>query len=72
MSKQKGYISWKQLVEGEMWADLLIFETMDDAQNVMKTSSTEDFAKNAFAHEFFSFIDQESAKIHLFSVQKSY
>ncbi|MDR2967783.1 MAG: hypothetical protein LBU74_07530 [Methanobacteriaceae archaeon] len=32
MSKQKGYISWKQLVEEETWADLLTWETMDDAK----------------------------------------
>ena len=67
MSKQQGYISWKQLVEGEMWADLLTWETMDDAQKVMDPSCT-----NALAEKFYSFIDQESCKVHLFSVERSY
>ena len=67
ISKQKGYISWKQLVEGEMWVDLLTWETMEDAQSVLNPSGT-----NAMAEEFYSFIDQESCKIHLFSVEKSY
>ena len=71
MSKQKGYISWKQLVEGEMWADLVTWETMEDAQKMMDPnmdpSSISDLEK-----EFCSFIDQESVKMHLFSVAKSY
>ena len=67
MSKQKGYISWKQLVEGEMWADLLTWETMEDAQKILDPNST-----NALAEKFYSFIDQESCEVHLFSVEKSY
>jgi hypothetical protein len=67
MSKQKGYISWKQLVEGEMWADLLTWETMDDAKKILESSST-----NTLAEKFYSFIDPESCKINLFSVEKSY
>ena len=67
MSKQKGCISWKQLLEGEMWADLLTWETMADAQNAMEASGA-----NAFVQEFCTFIDQESVKHHLFSIEKSY
>ena len=67
MSKQKGYISWKQLIDGEIWADLLTWETMDNAEKILESSST-----NALAEKFYSFIDPESCKIHLFSVEKSY
>lgn len=67
MSKQKGYISWKQLVDGEMWADLLTWETLDDAKKALDPSST-----HALAEAFYAFIDQESCKVHLFSVEKSY
>ena len=66
-SKEKGCISWKQLIDGETWADLLIWETMDDAKNSMDASET-----NSLVIEFCSFIDQESVKHHLFSVEKSY
>lgn len=67
MSKQKGFISWKQLLEGEMWVDLLTFEAMDDAQRVSNPSSTNDLAEN-----FYSFINLNSCKVHLFSVERSY
>ncbi|MDR0472227.1 MAG: hypothetical protein LBH43_00910, partial [Treponema sp.] len=30
ISKQKGYVSWKQLFDGKIWADFCTFETMDD------------------------------------------
>ena len=67
MSKQKGYISWKQLREDDMWVDLLTFETMDDAIKVSNPSGTNDLAE-----KFYSFIDPENCKPHLFSVEKSY
>jgi hypothetical protein len=67
MSKQKGYISWKQLVEGELWADLLTWETMDDAKRILDSSSP-----NPLAEKFYSFLDMPSCKVHLFSVEKSY
>lgn len=67
MSKQKGFISWKQLVEGEMWADLLTWETMEDAKKVMADNNT-----SALFVKFCSFIDQESCQAHLFSVEKCY
>ena len=66
-SKAKGFISWKQLIDGETWADLLMWETMDDAKNSMEACET-----NSLVNEFCSFIDQESVKHHLFSVAKSY
>lgn len=67
MSKQKGYISWKQLLDGEVWADLLTWETMEDAKRVLESDSP-----NALAEKFYSFLDMESCKVHLFSVEKSY
>ena len=36
LSVQKGYISRKLLVNGEKWLDLVIWETMEDAQNAVK------------------------------------
>jgi len=66
-SNVKGYISWKQLLDGETWADLLTWETMDDAQNSMEACEA-----NSFVKEFCSFINQESVSHRLFSVEKSY
>ena len=67
LSKQKGYISWKVLVDGDTWADLLTWETMTDAQSAMAASET-----NAANQAFFAFLNQESVNVQLFSVEKSY
>ncbi len=67
MSKQKGYISWKQLREGETWVDLLMWESMEDAQRMMEPEEP-----NPWAEEFYSFIDMESCRVQVFSVEKSY
>jgi hypothetical protein len=68
ISKQKGYVSWKQLVDGKIWADMIIFKTMDDL-NAFKEASRkpDELAKN-----FYSFMNLLSCKVHLFSVEKSY
>jgi len=68
ISKQKGYISWKQLVDGDTWADFLTFETMDDLKNFEEASSNPD----ELALKFYSFINLPSCKGHHFSVEKSY
>jgi hypothetical protein len=67
MSKQKGYISWKQLADGETWVDLLTVETMDDAVRI--SNPTE---RNELAENFYSFINLNSCKAHLYSVERSY
>ena len=67
MSKQKGYISWKQLVDGDTWVDFLTFETMADAKRVEESNSP-----NALAESFYSFINLNSCKTHFFSVERSY
>lgn len=67
MSKQKGYISWKQLLDGDTWADIITFETMDDAKKINESSSPNDLAE-----KFYSFINLSSCKVHLFSIERSY
>lgn len=67
LSKQKGYISWKQLVDKDLWVDFITWETMEDAQNAMKASEMD-----AGTPEYMAFIDGESVKYHLFVVERSY
>lgn len=67
MSKQKGFISWKQLVDDGTWVDLITWETMDDAKRVLESDGSGDSAE-----KFYSFIDLESCKVQIFSVEKSY
>ena len=67
MSKQKGYISWQHLVEGDLWVDLLTLETMEDAMRVSNPTEP-----NEFAEKFYACINLNSCKAHLFTVAKSY
>jgi len=67
LSKQKGFISWKVLVDGDTWVDLVTWETSDDAKNAETAGET-----NPIAHKFYSYIDMESCKNQHFSVEKSY
>ena len=69
ISKQKGFISSKLLVDGETWADYTVFETMDDLTTFLESSKT---AHNDLAEKFYSFLDFNTCKTHVFSVERSY
>jgi len=68
ISKLKGYVSMKQFVDNDTWADAITFETMEDAKNFLAEARN----PNAFAEKFYSFININSCKSHLFSVERSY
>ena len=68
ISKQKGYVSWKQVVDGSNWADIVTFETMEDAHAFLEAAET----PNELSTKFFSFVDLASTKVHVFSVEKEY
>lgn len=68
ISKQKGYISWQQLVDGDTWADYVTFETMADIKNFL----AEAHKPNELAEKFFAYIDLNSCKSHVFSVENSF
>jgi hypothetical protein len=65
LSVQKGYISRQLLVDGETWADLVLWETMDDARHAAKICN-----ENASAVNYFSYI--ENVDFHDFSIEKGY
>ena len=65
ISKQKGFISFKLLVDGEMWADSTTFETMEDAKNFAEACEP-----NEFAEKFYSFLNFNSCKSNFFSIEK--
>ncbi|MCL2719570.1 MAG: hypothetical protein FWE14_12405 [Lachnospiraceae bacterium] len=67
MSKQKGYISWKQLIDGDLLLDFLTFETMEDAKKIAEANDPNELALN-----FYSFINFNSCKQHFFTVERSY
>jgi len=67
LSKQKGFISWKVLVDGDKWVDLVTWETMDNAKNGETAGGM-----NPIAQKFYSFIDPNSQNFQTFLVEKSY
>lgn len=67
LSGQKGYISWKQLRDGDTWVDLMTWASAEDAQNSDEASCT-----NPLAHEYFAFLDPESVKTSFYTVERAY
>ena len=67
LSKQKGFISWEVLRDGETWVDLVKWETAEDAKNAETAGS-----ENPASHEFYSFINMNSCKLQLYSIEESY
>jgi len=65
LSAQKGYISRQLLVDGDTWADLVLWETIDDARHAAGICHD-----SAAAVEYFSYI--ECDYFHDFSIKKSY
>jgi len=68
ISKQKGYISWEQWNDGDTWADILLFETMEDVKAFEANSEN----AGELAMNFYSFINLPSCKVHYYSVERAY
>ena len=69
ISKQKGYISWEQLNDGDIWVDLLSFETMEEVKAFEDKSNAN---PNELALNFYSFINMPSCKVRYYNARKSY
>lgn len=68
ISKQKGYISWKQLVDGDIWADFITFESMEDVKSFEENSVN----AGELSKKFYSFLNMTSCRVNYFTVEKSY
>ena len=68
VSKQKGYVSFRLLAEGDTWVDSVTFETMDHL-NVFLEASQKD--GNELAEKFYSFLNFSTCKSQVFSVELS-
>ncbi len=67
LSKQKGFISWDVLRDGETWVDLVKWETAEDAQKGETAG-----ANHPASHAFYAFINMSSCKLQLYCVEKSH
>jgi len=70
ISKKKGYVSWKIMVDGETWVDAVTFETEEDLKNFEEESRN----PSEVAKHFYSFINftAKGNKHHKLSVERSY
>ena len=66
LSKQKGFISWTVLVDGDTYADFVTWECMEDAKKGETAG-----ANNPVAMEFYSFIDFATLNMQQFLVEKN-
>ena len=65
LSRQKGYISRKLLVDDKKWADYVLWETVEDVQNAYIAAN-----EDAVACEYVSFMIGISGRIY--SIEKTY
>jgi hypothetical protein len=64
--KTKGFISWTLLNDGETWADILVYESMDDFEN-----AREKIHEIPSVHDLSSFFDHANITEHIFTVAAS-
>jgi len=68
ISKQKGYVSFQLLKEGDTWADSVTFETMDDFNAFLETENQ----MTAEMEKFASFLNFDTVTNRTYSIEKSY
>ena len=66
-SKQKGYVSFMLMQDGDTWADCGVFETMEDAKSFENPGSV-----NEYAGKFYSFLNFNSCKSNIYALEKEY
>jgi hypothetical protein len=70
LSKQKGHVSRQMVNNDDKWMDIVIWKSMDDAQNAVKA-----FMASAAAAEYCTFLDNENCSdndLQHFTILKSY
>lgn len=67
VSQQKGFISWSQFLDGDVWTDFVTWETMEDANKALTAGSG-----NPVARSFYALINMNSCKAKVIPVIKEY
>jgi len=68
LSKNKGFISWDVLRDGDTWVDYVTFETMEDANNAKGDDN--EAVKHPSALAFYAFIDFNTLKSTSYTIEK--
>ena len=73
ISKIKGYVSSTLLVDGDTWADNVVFETTDDLHAFLAAAEAAQVnGPSELAAKFYSFLNFNTCRTNVFSVQKSF
>ncbi|HBU11272.1 MAG TPA: hypothetical protein DEB31_00595 [Clostridiales bacterium] len=67
LSKQKGFISWRVLKDGDTWVDMVTWETPEDAKNAETAGQS-----NPIAQAYYSLMDFNNMQNQMYMVEKSY
>ncbi len=67
LSLQKGYVSRRFIKEGDTWADLVLWETMEDAMNAVNAVE-----KSPAAESYDACIEQSTCKMQHLTIVKNY
>lgn len=67
LSKQKGFISWEVLRDGDTWVDLVKWETAEDAKNAETAGQS-----NPAAHGFYACLNMNSCKMQTYAVETAH
>lgn len=67
ISKAKGFISWDQYLQGDMWTDFVLWETEKDANNATTIGKGKEVTNN-----FYSCIQMNTCKTLISKLIKKY
>jgi len=68
VSKQKGYVSFQLLAEGDTWVDSVTFETMEHLNVFLESSQIN---RNELSEKFYSFLNFGTCKSTIYSLEMS-
>ena len=68
ISRQKGYVSWQQLNDGDTWMDICTFESMEDVMTFLDNAQNPD----ELALAFYAFINLNSCVSRQYTIARSY
>ena len=73
LSLQKGYINRKLIREENIWADIVLWETIDDAMNAMNVAQQSVVVESCPDYfEYFRLMEESSCEIKHLTVVKNY
>ena len=67
IAKAKGFVSWEQYLQGDVWTDFVVWESMEDANKGTTAAEGSEQAKT-----FYAMIQMNTCKALISSLVKKY